>query len=346
MNTKFNSLSKTALIKAISVSVIVLLLVYLGSGNFRNSDAALIPYMLGVIVAVFGITYRFSVWLQRPPTRLYWKRMGRLFVIHPVSFIRLLFRNLVFQKIIYPRGKNRWLGHFLIAVGCVIAFCITIPLTFGWFSFTLKSGSLTTYETRLFGLNVMSFQLDSVLAFFIFHILVFCSVFVIIGAVIMMHRRLTNEGLIATQTFEDDLLPLLLLIAVAGTGLGIAFDYLFLDGRIHQFMTVTHAATVILFLLWIPYGKFFHILQRPIQVGVSIYKMEGEKQGMAICPYIKEEFATKTHIKDLKTVTKELGFDFTLEDGSNHLDFSPEGKRSLLAKAHLKAREDAGSYFG
>lgn len=67
---------------------------------------------------------------------------------------------------------------------------------------------------------------------------------------------------------------------------------------------------------------------------------------MAVCPHTKEEFATKMHVNDLKTVTKELGFDFTLEDGSSHLDYSPEGKRSALAIAHLKARKESGSFFG
>ena len=101
-------LDKNAIVKAIIVTVVVVLLVYLGSRNFRNFDAALIPYLLGILFAVFGITYRFSVWLQRPPTKMYWQRMGKQFAAHPGSFIRLFFRNLVFQKIIYPRGKNRW----------------------------------------------------------------------------------------------------------------------------------------------------------------------------------------------------------------------------------------------
>jgi hypothetical protein len=48
----------------------------------------------------------------------------------------------------------------------------------------------------------------------------------------------------------------------------------------------------------------------------------------------------------LKTVTEQLGFDFTHEDGTSHLDLSPEGKRSRLAQAHLKARLEGGNLFG
>jgi hypothetical protein len=52
------------------------------------------------------------------------------------------------------------------------------------------------------------------------------------------------------------------------------------------------------------------------------------------------------HIDDLKVVTAELGYDYTLADGSSHLDLSPQGKRAALAKAHLAARQQSGAFFG
>jgi hypothetical protein len=161
-----------------------------------------------------------------------------------------------------------------------------------------------------------------------------------------MNRRMTNGGLIATQSFEGDWLPLVLLIAISITGLGITYDYTFLQGRTHQFMSVTHAITVILFLVWIPFGKFFHIFQRPAQLGANIYKIEGAKRGMAVCPHTGQPYASKMHIEDLKTITQELGYDYSIEGGGNHLDLSPEGKRSALAKAHFKARQESGKFFG
>jgi hypothetical protein len=162
-----------------------------------------------------------------------------------------------------------------------------------------------------------------------------------------MRRRLTKPGLISTQSFEGDLLPLILLLAISVTGLGLTYSYSFMKGFAYDFMAVTHAITVILFLIWIPFGKFFHIIQRPAQLGAHIYKREGIRRGMAVCPHTGNEFATQMHIDDLKGVTKELGFDFTLEDGTSHLDLSPEGKRSRLAIAHLKARqENGGKLFG
>ena len=57
------------------------------------------------------------------------------------------------------------------------------------------------------------------MAFLIFHALNWSSWLVIFGSVYYLRRRLTNPGLIATQTFEGDLLPLILLIAISVTGL-------------------------------------------------------------------------------------------------------------------------------
>jgi hypothetical protein len=36
--------------------------------------AALVPYAGAAVFAAFGIGYRDSMWLRRPPTRLYWLR--------------------------------------------------------------------------------------------------------------------------------------------------------------------------------------------------------------------------------------------------------------------------------
>ncbi len=347
----FTTLDRKAFIKAVIATVVVVILVFAGSRKLQNFDAALIAYLFGTVFAVFGIAYRYSVWIQRPPTRMYWRRsweflLSRNFFPYLGRSLYLFVRNILFQRFIYPRGRARWIGHFLLATGCLLAFAVTIPLTFGWIHFALSQGSDTVYVAYVFGFPTATFNLGSPLAFIIFHVLVWCSWLVIIGAVIMMRRRLTKGGLIATQSFEGDWLPLILLIAVSVTGLGISYDYSFLEGRTHQFMSVTHAITVILWLVWLPFGKFFHIFQRPAQLGAHVYRMEGSKGEKAVCPHTGQPFATKVQIDDLKQVTRELGFDFSKKDGTHHLDLSPEGKRSALARAHFKARQASGKFFG
>ncbi|QOG04473.1 MFS transporter [Flavobacterium sp. MDT1-60] len=347
-NKTFNT---KALLIATAVSALTIVFVFYGSRKLQNFDAALITYLFGTVFAFFGIVYRYSVWLQRPPTWMYFKRsLQFLFTGKILSHLWFLGKesvgNIVVQKFIYPRSKYRWFAHFCIALGCMSAFAITIPLTFGWIHFTLAPNSISIYEAHFFGFKMMDFKIGSFLAFLIFHALNWSSWLVIIGSVYYLRRRLTNPGLIATQTFEGDLLPLILLIAISVTGLCLTYSYQFMKGFAYDFLAVIHAVTVIMFLIWIPFGKFFHIIQRPAQIGTHIYKKEGIKKGMAICPHTGEEFATQLHIDDLKIVTKQLGFDFTHEDGTSHLDLSPEGKRSRLAQAHLKARLAGGNLFG
>ena len=48
--------------------VVTLMVAIVGSGNLKWFDAALIGYLFGTLFAVFGVAYRYLVWLQRPPT--------------------------------------------------------------------------------------------------------------------------------------------------------------------------------------------------------------------------------------------------------------------------------------
>ena len=61
-------------------TLIVAGLIVLGSRNLAHFDAALVGYTFAVLFATFGITYRYSMWLQRPPTALYWKRGWQVFL--------------------------------------------------------------------------------------------------------------------------------------------------------------------------------------------------------------------------------------------------------------------------
>lgn len=346
-----STLNFRALLTAGVGTAFLLALVVLGSRNLQNFDAALIAYLFGTIFAWFGLVYRYAVWLQRPPTKRYWRRGWGLFftgrilvyawevIVHGVA-------DLTAFRFIKKRGTQRWLGHALFGWGCLMAFAITFPLTFGWIHFTLKAGGIDTYEAHVFGFHAFSFPLDSFIAHNLFHALNYCSVMVIVGVGIILRKRLTDAGMIALQTFEGDILPLLLLAIVSLTGLGLTWDYQFMQGRAHQFMAITHAASVILFLLWMPFGKFFHIFQRPAQLGVAVYRRAGKDGPQAVCPHTGEAFTSQMHVDDLKEVTRELGFDFTKADGGSHLDLSPQGKRAALAKAHLAAREADGRFFG
>ena len=347
----FDTLNLRAALIAAAATVLLVASVLIGSRNLGNFDPALIAYLFGCIFAFFGVVYRYTVWLQRPPTWRYFARGWRLFftgktLAYGWELARHFVVQFLGQKFIRNRGKARGWGHLLMAWGCLLAFAVTFPLVFGWIHFGLKPGGIDTYEIFTFGFKVMEFSLHTWIAGIIFNALNWSAMLVIAGVMILIRRRLTHAGQIAIQTFEGDWLPLLLLLAISLTGLGISLDYKFMEGKAHQFMAITHAITVILFLLWMPFGKFYHIIQRPAQLGVAIYRKGGADGLQAVCPHTEEPFDSQMHVDDVKEVAGQLGFDYTRKDGKSHLDYSPRGKRALLAKAHLKARQKAGSLFG
>src|SRR5580765_5756337 len=68
-----------AIIRGTLTTALLAVLIMLGSRNLEHFDAALVGYTFAVLFAVFGITYRYSMWLQRPPTAMYWKRGWQVF---------------------------------------------------------------------------------------------------------------------------------------------------------------------------------------------------------------------------------------------------------------------------
>src|SRR5574338_1585009 len=55
-------------------------LIVLGSRTLNHFDAALVGYTVATLFAAFGITYRYAMWLRRPPTRMDWRRGWRAFL--------------------------------------------------------------------------------------------------------------------------------------------------------------------------------------------------------------------------------------------------------------------------
>src|SRR3954464_6114081 len=58
----------------LAVTIALALLIVIGSRNLAHFDAALVGYTFSVLFATFGLTYRYAMWLQRPPTAMYWRR--------------------------------------------------------------------------------------------------------------------------------------------------------------------------------------------------------------------------------------------------------------------------------
>jgi len=320
---------------------VLLVLVFIGSRNLQHFDAALFAYLFATLFAVFGIAYRYSMWLQRPPTALYWKRGWQMF-LRPgyllKNFVRLnerLIRRFVLNDFIWKRSWKRGSAHLLIMWGCLMAFGITFPLVFGWIHFETVDESFEHYRVVLFGFPTVSFPIESLIGHLLFHGLVWASFIVIAGVMLAFRRRMREHGAAAVQRFGEDILPLVMLFAISVTGLLIWVSYAWMHGYAYSFLAILHAITVILFLLWLPFGKFFHIFQRPAQLGVSFYKDVGAAGEQARCARCDTAFASKVHIDDLIEVEKQLGYRYELPDASGKADhyqrICPRCRRAMLA---------------
>ena len=69
-----------ATVSGLAAASLLAALIVIGSRNLDHFDAALIGYTFATLFATFGITYRYAMWLQRPPTRMYWRRGWQIFV--------------------------------------------------------------------------------------------------------------------------------------------------------------------------------------------------------------------------------------------------------------------------
>jgi hypothetical protein len=291
------------------------------------------------------------MWLQRPPTRRYWWRGWESFLRKGqvrnnlrdfvIRFIALFVLNLF----IWRRSPSRGLTHVLIMWGCILAAAITFPLVFGWVHFQTMPGDLMRYRVFVFGLPTFSFGHASLVGHLIFHGLVWSSFLVIAGVLMALQRRLRDRGAAALQDFQEDLLPLFLLFAISVTGLLLTVSYTWLKGYAYDFLAITHAVTVIFTLLWLPFGKFFHIFQRPVQLAIKFYTDVGKEGEQATCARCSIPFATKVHVEDLMVVEGELGYHYEWpENPAGHYQhICPACRRKMLALAqgHLWTAAEA-----
>ncbi|MEU8760858.1 MFS transporter [Streptomyces sp. NPDC048659] len=278
---------RRASLAGVVVSLLLILAIVLGSRLLRDFDSALLPYAVATVFLAFGIAYRYTVWISAPGARrLFRQGWSAFFSVEnfrraPTALPRMIATYLGFQKFLGARSHARWAAHQLIFWGCVLAALITFPLTWGWFTFTSSTGSGPGYEMRIWGFKVLGFDSLNLIGWLMFHGLDIAAVLVIPGASYFLWRRMRDRGAITGQRFAYDLIPLIALIVISVTGLLLTFSSIFLHGGGYQFLAILHMVSVVFTLIYIPFGKFFHIVQRPAAVGMQLFKYTARQKAAA-----------------------------------------------------------------
>ncbi|HEU5440200.1 MAG TPA: hypothetical protein VFU88_13000 [Ktedonobacterales bacterium] len=349
----------------------LVVLIAIGSRGFRWFDAALIGYAVGSVFALAAVTYKYTFWLMRPQTGRYFWRSWRLFfsfenfrrytALIPSAIVSGLFT----QGFIRQRGPNqrtgfyRWATHQSIFWGVVLSCAITFPLTFGWLRFTQTSAH--DYRIWVFGFPFFNFDPNSVFGYLVYHALVITSIPLLVGVILAFHRRFHDLAQIAIQRFRFDLMPLALLFAIVITGVALTADSTFFAGTYYWFISLTHEAVVVFWLISLPFGKFFHIIQRPATVGIELYWRTGEDTPQHACPRCGRVFVPERFIRDLKRTSYDIGQNYAVMADAPQAspaapreeaisitwwqDFCPDCKRVMRGQANLAAMGRDGNRF-
>src|ERR671913_1833654 len=72
--------NRKPILLAVAASFLLTVLIIVGSRNLEHYDAALFGYTVASVVAFGAVVFRYAIWLQRPATRVYWRRGWKLYL--------------------------------------------------------------------------------------------------------------------------------------------------------------------------------------------------------------------------------------------------------------------------
>jgi hypothetical protein len=289
------------------------LLTFIGTRMFTHIDLNLYGYMVGTIVFIGGFFYRFIAWGERPPTKIIIKKGLKL--LFRKSTVKTSVNHLAIYDFIRNRGIYRWIQHILIGWGCVLACLVTFPLVFSWMYFTMEDNGY--YNIILFGMNVIKVPAEGIIAFFSYNALNIAAVMVITGVCMVLYRRLKNMQARAEQTFMYDFVPLYLLLFICITGLLLTFMNIVMHGYGQPIMSLIHQFSVIVTLIYLPFGKLAHIPFRPMSVLARNYREHYGEKHMKECKVCGDPFVSVEQSSDVIQVLGVNDIEFNMQDGFN-----------------------------
>ena len=289
----------------------LIVLVFIGTRMFTHIDLNLYGYMVGTIVFIGGFFYRFIAWGERPPTKIIIKKGLKL--LFRKSTAKTTVEHLATYRFIWNRGIYRWTQHVLIGWGCVLSCFVTFPLVFGWMYFTM--GENGYYTIVAMGMDLMTIKAEGIIGFLSYNALNFSAMMVITGVSMALYRRLKNMQARAEQNFVYDFMPLYLLLFISTTGLALTFMNVFLHGWGQPVMSLIHQFSVIITLIYLPFGKLAHIPFRPMSVLALNYREHYGEQHMKECKVCGDHFVSNEQSQDVINVLGMNEINFKTKEG-------------------------------
>lgn len=253
----------------------------------------------------------------------------------PAAALRTMVQAILLGRFLFRRGLWRGLQHFLLMWGVLGSFAITLPLTFGWLHF--EAAGEGAYTVVAFGARLFTMPVAGALAGLFYHALSAFAVLTLAGTVLALIRRLLHREARVDQRVEYDLFPLYLILAVTLSGLALTVSHNAFAGAGYPFLALLHQITVVLLLLYLPFGKLFHIPMRGLAVGSEVYHEVGAHLGLQACARCRKVFATALQVQDVIGVLREAGQRLLAPDGRTHLaEYCPECRRVLRGLVYTR----------
>ncbi|UCZ51989.1 MFS transporter [Bacillus shivajii] len=345
------NLEKSFYSKASMYSFLVVLalffLMLIGSGSFVKVDLMFV-YIVASFIFFIGITVRLTAWLMRPATAEVMKRTIQNMKSKDrqkrniKSMVITAIENIFLQKFIFKRGIYRGIQHWLIAWGCIGSLGITFGLVFGWVYFKLVDP--TTYQIVVFNIPTITLQANGWFAQIVYNGLNITSIMLLIGLIMAIARRINNHDTKVTERAEFDLFPLYVLLAVTVTGLLLTLSYKFLGGWMHSYMALVHQFTVVVFLVYFPFGKLFHLPIRPMAASVPMNYQETPEVDTKSCYGCNELYSNDDQITDVQGILGKQAFDFETEEGKQLSDYCPACRRKIRVMSQLNMKSSFGKH--
>jgi hypothetical protein len=307
----------------------VVVAVAVGSRGLADVDPGLAGYLAATLVTAVVFAYQASAFWRRPAAAVYARTLARA-VGHPrqlVAAFRSAGRDLAAQRFIARRGRGRWLAHLALSGGTLGSFAVTLPLVWGWLRFRAEDPAV--YRVYVAGVPVARFPVDGIGAWLVFHALVLCGIAVTFGTTYFLVVRLRARALPGV-TAAAHTGPLVLLLAVALTGLTLPIASHVGTPALFRATALVHEAAVVLLLVALSTTKLAHVLVRPLQVGSRLLRTPDAPPER--CAGCGAAFAPAAQAAAVRALLP--GGD---RGGGDHGRSCPACRRRRVARAHTHA---------